>query len=511
MWQRAVFSSLLTWILLLYTAVLIVRQYIRLRHIPGPPLAGISPLWLLRAACSGNMHLKLYEANQKYGSLVRIGPKDIVTSDPDLMKHMLGVRTKYTRSDWYHAMRLDPWHDNVLSSRDDAMHSKLRSQMARGYSGKEVIGLEDKIDGSVLRLTRLIDTYVAEDKRFDFGLKAQYFTLDVISDLAFGNPFGDLASDSDVHGYIHTIEQKMPSIFVATVLPSLLTVLSWPGLKRLLPSESDATGLGKLIRMAKEIAGERFGPNKKLEQDMLGSFVAHGLTEEEASSEILMQMCGLSSFLQCSTSRPPLTSTGRLAGSDTTATAIRATLLHLITNPRVLATLRAEIARSQLSWPVVKEAEARKMGYLQAVIKEGLRIYPPVAGQMSKEVPRGGDTFKGVHLPEGTRVGYGAWGIFRRAEVWGQDADEFRPDRWLEADAERLKLMEETLEIVFGHGKWKCLGRNVAMMELQKVFVELLRRYDLVLCEPTNPWKSSNYGIFLQSQFWIKAYAIGEQ
>ncbi|KAF4881803.1 Cytochrome P450 monooxygenase lolP1 [Colletotrichum fructicola] len=495
MWQSTIFPGPFIWIPLLCTVILTIRQYIRLRHIPGPFLAGISPLWLLRAACSGSMHLKLYEANQKYGSLVRVGPKDVVTSDPDLMKHMLGVRTKYTRSDWYDAMRLDPAHDNVLSSRDDAMHGKLRSQMARGlcgakYSGKEVIGLEDRIDSSVRRLVELIDKYVSENKRFDFGLKAQYFTLDVISDLAFGNPFGDLASDSDVHGYIHTIEQKMPSIVVATVLPSLLTLLSWPGLRWLLPSESDATGLGKLTRMAKEIAGERFGPNKKLEKDMLGSFVQHGLTEEEASSEILMQI---------------------LAGSDTTATAIRATLLHLITNPRVLAALRAEIAGSELSWPVLKEAEARKMSYLQAVIKEGLRIHPPVAGQMSKEVPKGGDTFEGVYLPEGTRVGYGAWGIFRRAEVWGQDADEFRPERWLEGDAERLKLMNETLEIVFGHGKWKCLGRNVAMMELQKVFVELLRRYDLVLCEPTIPWKSLNYGIFLQSQFWMKAYALKKQ
>ncbi|KAK0371636.1 pisatin demethylase [Colletotrichum limetticola] len=75
---------------------------------------------------------------------------------------------------------------------------------------------------------------------------------------------------------------------------------------------------------------------------------------------------------------------------------------------------------------------------------------------------------------------------------------------------ERLKLMEGTLEIMVEHGKWKCLGRNVAMMELQKVSIELLRRYDLALCEPTKPWKSLNYGIFLQSRFWIKAYAIRE-
>ncbi|KAF4485804.1 Cytochrome P450 monooxygenase lolP1 [Colletotrichum fructicola Nara gc5] len=484
MWHAEVHPVVLMWGLLLYAAALITRQYIRLRHIPGPPLAGFSPLWLLRAACSGNMHLKLYEASQKYGSLVRVGPRDVITSDPDFMKHMLGVRSKYTRSDWYDAMRLDPWHDNVLSSRDDAAHGKLRSQMAAGYSGKAVVNLEAKIDENVLRLMDLIDRYVSKDKPFDFGLKAQYFTLDVISDIAFGKPFGDLASNSDVHEYIHTTERKMPSIVVAAVIPSLLTVLSWPGLRRLLPSENDATGLGKLIRMAKEIAAERFGPNRTLQKDMLDSFVAQGLTQEEASSEILMQI---------------------LAGSDTTATAIRATLLYLITNPPVLSTLRAEIERARPEGPVIKESEAREMTYLQAVIKEGLRIFPPVVGQMSKEVPRGGDTFKGVHLPEGTRVGYGAWGISRRAEVWGQDADQFRPDRWLKVNAEKLQLMEGTLEIVFGHGKWKCLGKNVAMMELQKVFVELLRRYDLVLCDPTRPWKSYNYGIFVQSEFWIKA------
>ncbi|OHW96143.1 cytochrome p450 [Colletotrichum incanum] len=490
MWYGAVYIALLVWGPVLYVVTQIVRQYVGLRHIRGPPCAGFSPWWLLRAVYSGNMHLKFYEANQQYGSLVRVGPKDVVTSDPDLMRHMLGVRTKYTRSDWYHAMRLDPRHDNVLSTRDDATHTKLRSQMAGGYSGKEVTNLEAKIDDNVLRFMGLIDTYASENKRFDFGLKTQYFTLDVISDLAFGQPFGDLTSDSDVHDYIHTTEQNMPSIVVATVLPWVLTMLSWPLLRRLLPSERDATGLGKLIRMAKEIAGERFGPSKKTKQDMLGSFVAHGLTQEEASSEILMQI---------------------LAGSDTTATAIRATLLHIITNRRVLTALCAEIKEARPSWPVVTEAEARKMRYLQAVIKEGLRIFPAVVGQMSKEVPKGGDTFKGVYLPEGTRIGYGAWGIFRRAEVWGQDADEFRPDRWLEADAERSRLMETTLELVFGHGKWKCLGRNVAMMELQKVFVELLRRYELVLCDPTKPWKSLNYGIFLQSQFWVRAYKISEQ
>ncbi|KAK2054176.1 cytochrome P450 [Colletotrichum caudatum] len=199
---------------------------------------------------------------------------------------------------------------------------------------------------------------------------------------------------------------------------------------------------------------------------MLGSFVAHGLTQEEASSEILMQI---------------------LAGSDTTATAIRATFLYIITNPRISNTLQAEIESAKPSWPVITEAEARGMPYLQAAIKEGLRIFPPVVGQMSKEVPKCGDTFKGVHLPEGTRVGYNAWGIFHRTDFWGPDSHEFRPQRWLEAEEGNLKLMEGTLELISGYGKWKCLGRNIAMLELQKVFVELFRRYEFVLVDPHQP------------------------
>ena len=68
------------------------------------------------------------------GSIARVGPDYLITSDPDLMKRMLNVRTPYKRSDWYNGMRLDPSRDNVLSMRDDDLHAKLRSKMAAGVS-----------------------------------------------------------------------------------------------------------------------------------------------------------------------------------------------------------------------------------------------------------------------------------------------------------------------------------------------------------------------------------------
>lgn len=105
----------------------------------------------------------------------------------------------------------------------------------------------------------------------------------------------------------------MPIVMVASELPWINRVMRSPLLKSLLPSDTDLIGMGKLMGIAKQVASERFGPRKKAQPDMLGSFVAHGLTQREAESEILMQMSVLpSSSLTLHThlaelTRPPST------------------------------------------------------------------------------------------------------------------------------------------------------------------------------------------------------------
>jgi cytochrome P450 len=98
-----------------------------------------------------------------------------------------------------------------------------------------------------------------------------------------------------------------------------------------------------------------------------------------------------------------------LAGSDTTATATRSTMLYLMTSPHVYSTLEREIdtaiKQNTISSPITN-AEGQKLPYLQAVIKEGLRIYPPVTGLMLKEVPKGGDILNGIFVPGGAEIGY---------------------------------------------------------------------------------------------------------
>lgn len=161
-----------------------------------------------------------------------------------------------------------------------------------------------------------------------------------------------------------------------------------------------------------------------------------------------------------------------MAGSDTTATAIRATFLYIITNPRILAKLRAEISSSSISSPI-RDSEAKKLPYLQAIIKEGLRIHPPFVGLLSKEVPPEGDVINGMFIPGGCSISYCGFGIFRNKKTWGEDANLFRPERWLEYSPEELREAESVLDLIFSGGRWQCLGRNLAQMELNKVFVEV--------------------------------------
>lgn len=82
---------------------------------------------------------------------------------------------------------------------------------------------------------------------FDFAQKAKYFALDVTTELSFGEPFGDMATDSDVHGYIKTTERTVPVMVLTTELPWLVNVLELGIIKRFLPSDKDLLGIGKAM------------------------------------------------------------------------------------------------------------------------------------------------------------------------------------------------------------------------------------------------------------------------
>ncbi|UNI20893.1 hypothetical protein JDV02_006942 [Purpureocillium takamizusanense] len=497
--------------------------YLRLRQFGGPRWTGVSNWPHSMAMLQNRCHEWYEEANEKYGPIARVAPNVLVTSSPDVWAHV-NTKAGYKRSAWYYnACRIEHRRDNVFSQTDVAKHDFRRKQMAPGYSGRENLHLESSIDERIAEFLALIRAKYASAAPeragvpLDLGEKVQFFTLDVISGVGLGRPFGMLASDADIDGYLRSSEDGLRAANAALALG-----LSWlahaPLLGRLIaPSPRDGSGFGRMMaacfrrvdaRAAEEekekktngaaiaAAGDGHSNGDSKRSDMLASFMRHGLAGDELRSEALEQI---------------------IAGSDTTSTGIRGALLHVVTNPRVYARLQREVDDAVAAYgledaAIISLAQAKRLPYLQAVIREALRVWPPAVNIFARDVPPGGDTVlvdghRPVFLPGGASIGYSAYAMHHSEAIYGPDAKAFRPERWLAAAAEdpdRHALMLRTNDLVFGHGKYQCLGKPVAQLELAKTIFELMRNFDMTLVHPTKPWDARNtLGLFVISDMWV--------
>ena len=80
-----------------------------------------------------------------------------------------------------------------------------------------------------------------------------------------------------------------------------------------------------------------------------------------------------------------------------------------------------------------------------AVVWEAIRIHPPVGLILERHVPKGGVDILGVHLPEDTVVGTNAWVLHRDKEIFGEDVEAFRPERWIEFPADQVRDMRKNI------------------------------------------------------------------
>lgn len=132
-----------------------------------------------------------------------------------------------------------------------------------------------------------------------------------------------------------------------------------------------------------------------------------------------------------------LTLLRRLAGSDTTAIAMRSIIYQLLIHPSALQTLQAELDRAYaedcLTLPI-RYAEAIKLPYFCACVKEGMRVHPSVGLSLPRHVPAGGYEIAGRYFPQGVRVGINAAVLHYETSAFGLDAADFKPERWLDKD-----------------------------------------------------------------------------
>jgi cytochrome P450 len=117
------------------------------------------------------------------------------------------------------------------------------------------------------------------------------------------------------------------------------------------------------------------------------------------------------------------------------------------------------------------------------VVKEGLRIHPAVGLPLERVVGPSGLVLYDTTFPPGTIVGVNPWVIHRDRDIFGPDAEIFRPERWLEADADQKKRMDSAM-FAFGGGARTCIGKNISLLEIYKLVPTLIRGYRFELARP---------------------------
>lgn len=171
-----------------------------------------------------------------------------------------------------------------------------------------------------------------------------------------------------------------------------------------------------------------------------------------------------------------------VAGFETVAIALTWIWYLLSENPKVAQKLYEEVLRTNPRDRTLESWFAED--YISLVIKEGMRLYPPVYNIGRSNVK---DVMIGpYHIPKGGIFLLNTMALHRHPQVWN-NPDEFCPERFLDED---VKKMEKSAFIPFGAGQRMCIGNNFAMLEMKVVLQVLVRKFALQL-KPGHPVKPS--------------------
>ncbi|KAJ8069260.1 hypothetical protein OCU04_002923 [Sclerotinia nivalis] len=462
----------------------IFRLRFPLSEIPGPRTASWTRFWWVKTLYHKKTAHEMVRLDKEYGPIVRISPNSILVSDPETTRKVLGVGSIFARGPWFDSLRLDPYTTNVVSERNSKKHQQMRSILSAGLSGKDT-DLELIIKKHVSRWIGILDNkYTSANDRHvtvDLSKGLTFLTLDIITELCLGEPFYCLDKTTDPYGFLEALQTGVITQQYISVLLELKDFLFFLGRfdfirSRIFPNKNDETGIGRVMGTIHNIVERRLngiGEKANLKQDMLNSFLSKGLTLDQASSELVVVLT---------------------SGVVSTSYAAQSIISCMTANPQACCKLQNEIDSTVAHENTgqdssIKDCTLSKMPYLQACIAEGLRICPPISLLREHEVPSPGVILHGYRIPGGTFIGFNTIAT-QLQSVYGDHPEEFRPERWLIDDEAQLKQMHRNLELVFGYSASKCLGINIANMELNRFIFEVFRNYKITFANPESPWKA---------------------
>ncbi|OTB09526.1 hypothetical protein M426DRAFT_316070 [Hypoxylon sp. CI-4A] len=495
-----------------------------LNKYPGPFLASLTDFWRFWDVYNQRPDITHRRLHDKHGDVVRLGPNTLSFADPKALKSIYGLNKGFVKSDFYIVQQsVVKGHSlaSLFSTTDNDFHAQFRRCVNSAFAMSALVQYEPFVDNTTkLFLKQTEDLFAGNPQGCDFTQWLQFYAFDVIGEITYSKRHGFVEKNEDIDGVVKYLSSLF--LYVAPIgqipwldrlflkNPIYLKLSQWGFIDATFP----------VARFARARMAERLGPNltgdpsKPLlpvstegkaelkSPDLLSKFLAARDVRPDFMNDTLVQTMAVSMAF---------------AGSETTAISLASVFYYLLRNPSSLIKLRKELDDAALAGNfsdyetgLVTWTESQKLPYLDACIKEAFRLHPAAGLPLERIVPEPGVEIAGHYVKGGTIVGASAWIIHRRPEIWGEDVDTFRPERWLvdenlkgEAKEEQEKRVREMngMMFQFGMGSRTCIGKNISLLEIYKVVPSLLRRFEIRFKDPSQEWKLVNAWFVKQQNF----------
>jgi cytochrome P450 len=333
--------------------------------------------------------------------------------------------------------------------------------------------------------------FESQNKQCNLTQWLHFFAFDVIGELTWSKRLGFVEKNEDIDGIIGTLDKYLdyagPVCFTPerawrsadyiSLQVGQMPILDYILNKNVFHMQLQRWGISKTVfpitKFALARAAER---EKRLE----------GEEQETVHVDLL------SKFVQAQKEHPDFMTDDRVlttclsmivAGSETTAVSLGAIFYYLLKNPRTYENLMLELDEATKTGLledredfIVSWKASQQLPYLDAVIQEAFRMHPAAGVMLERVAPSQGIDILNERIPGRTIVGCNAWVLHRCPDVFGEDVDMYRPERWIEASPEKLKEMKATM-FQFGAGSRSCLGKNISFLEIYKLIPSFLRKF----------------------------------
>ncbi|KAH8743284.1 cytochrome P450 [Diaporthe sp. PMI_573] len=449
------FESALVLCVLLAAPVIYRLRFHPLAHVPGPPFAAVSSLFLYAICYLGIEGSVIRRYHDRYKTKVlRIGPNAISVADSNAVRDIYVAGGGFPKDARYQNFNLGPVV-SIFSSIDTAYRDVRAKAVAPLFSPARLRD-ESQAQGSIGRhvadfLSQLKAFRQAKIKTDILDLCAK-LSIDVVSDYVLGQSFGGLteqahlglaeqqSSDAKLSAnkFIHAIV----AFARFSLLPNAVFKLVYSISQKISHSDKVDKSFGRIQEfMGQVMKGIKEGKTTEHYQDRL---LAAGISFPET-------------IVQCEAIL--------FAGGDSTAVMLATTLFHLTQNEEARARLLHDI---RAAMPTGDDNRRPDIPFLRACVKEGLRLGMANPTRLTRVVPPGANlTIDGIAIPANAVVGCAAYVLHHDPAVF-PDPFAFRPERWIDDDRNcglYRPHMDKSL-IAFGAGLRACLGKNLAMQQL---------------------------------------------